>query len=167
MPLSVHCSTVYSGQDMETTQMFIDVGTDEGEMVYIYIQPVNQAIHSKIQTDLESVIWSEISQTEKEKRHMTSLVCENQKEIIQMNLLRIQKETHRLRKQTHGCRGEGIVEDFEKLMYTLLYLKWITNKNLLYSTWNSAQCYVPTWMGGGFGEEQIHVYVQLNSFTVH
>ena len=26
-------------------------------------------------------------------------------------------------------------------MYTLLYLKWITNKDLLYSTWNSAQCY--------------------------
>ena len=24
-------------------------------------------------------------------------------------------------------------------IYTLLYLKWITNKVLLYSTWNSAQ----------------------------
>ena len=32
---------------------------------------------------------------------------------------------------------------------TLLYLKCITNKNLLYSTWNSAQFYVPGWMGGG------------------
>ena len=52
-----------------------------------------------------------------------------------MNLLTKQKETHRLRKQTHGCQGEGIVEDFGKVMYTLLYLKWITNKNLLYSTW--------------------------------
>ena len=27
-------------------------------------------------------------------------------------------------------------------MYTLLYLKWITNKDLLYSTGNSAQYYV-------------------------
>ena len=26
-------------------------------------------------------------------------------------------------------------------MYTLLYLKWTTNKALLYSTGNSAQCY--------------------------
>ena len=26
-------------------------------------------------------------------------------------------------------------------MYILLYLKWITNKDLLYSTVNSAQCY--------------------------
>ena len=27
-------------------------------------------------------------------------------------------------------------------MYTLLYLKWITNKDLPYSTWNSAQCFL-------------------------
>ena len=36
--------------------------------------------------------------------------------------------------------GEGIVKDFRMDVYTLLYLKWITNKDLLYSTWNSAQC---------------------------
>ena len=36
---------------------------------------------------------------------------------------------------------EGILRDFEKVIYTL-YLKWITNKDLLYSTWNSAQCCV-------------------------
>ena len=35
--------------------------------------------------------------------------------------------------------------------YTLLYFKWITNKVLLYSTWNSAQCYVAGWMGVEFG----------------
>ena len=49
----------------------------------------------------------------------------------------------------------------------MLYLKWITNKALLCSTWNSAQCYVPAWMGGGFGGEQIHVYVWLSSFAFH
>ena len=32
-------------------------------------------------------------------------------------------------------------------MYTLLYLKWVTNKDLQYSTGNSAQCYVAAWMG--------------------
>ena len=61
-----------------------------------------------------------------------------------MNLLTKQKETHRLRKLTYGCWGwgwgEGIVRDFQKVMYTLLYLTWITNKDLLYSTWNSAHC---------------------------
>ena len=36
--------------------------------------------------------------------------------------------------------GEGIVREFGMDMYTLLYLKWITNKDLLYSTGNSAQC---------------------------
>ena len=42
--------------------------------------------------------------------------------------------------------GEGIVREFKKDMYILLYLKWVTNKDLLYSTGNSAQCYVPAWM---------------------
>ena len=34
--------------------------------------------------------------------------------------------------------------------YTLLYLKWVTNKDLLDSTGNSAQCYLAAWMGGQF-----------------
>ena len=67
------------------------------------------------------------------------------------NELTKKKETHRLRKQTYGCWGEGIVREFGMDMCTLLYLKWITNKDLLYSTWNSAQYYMAAWMGGGFG----------------
>ena len=63
-----------------------------------------------------------------------------------------QKETHRLRKQIHGCQVEGRARDFEKIMSTLLYLKWITNENLLYSTWNSVQCYVAACMGVDLGE---------------
>ena len=56
-------------------------------------------------------------------------------------------------------------------MYTLLYLKWITNKALPYSTRNSAQCYEAAWMGGEFGGEWIQVYIQvyvwLSPFAVH
>ena len=63
--------------------------------------------------------------------------------------------------------GEGIVREFGMVMYTLLYLKWKTNKDLLYSTKNSAQYYVAAWMGGEFGGEWIHVYVWLSPFTVH
>ena len=64
--------------------------------------------------------------------------------------------------------GEGIVRDFGMVMYILLYLKWITSKDLLYSTGKSAQCDdMPAWMGGGFGGEQIHVYVWRSPFTVH
>ena len=59
-----------------------------------------------------------------------------------------------------------MVREFGMDMYTLLYLKWITNKDLLYSTGNSAQCYVAAWMGREFGGEWIHVYVWLNPFAV-
>ena len=40
-------------------------------------------------------------------------------------------------------------------------------QDLLYSTWNSAQCYVAAWMGGRFGGELVHVYVCLSPFDVH
>ena len=40
--------------------------------------------------------------------------------------------------------GEGVVREFEKVTYSLLYSKWITNKDLLYSTRNSTQCYMQT-----------------------
>ena len=50
------------------------------------------------------------------------------------------------------------------VMYTLLYLKWITGK--FYDTWNSAQCYVTTWMGEVFRGDWIYVYVWLSSFVV-
>ena len=80
---------------------------------------------------------------------------EPKKEMIQMNLLAKQKETHRLGKQTYGCRAgqrvvKGMVRESGTFMYTLLYSKWMTNKDLLYSTWNSTQCYVAAWLGGGF-----------------
>ena len=41
----------------------------------------------------------------------------------------------------------------------LLYLKWIINKVLLYSTGNSAQCYTAAWLGGEFGENG-YMYMQ-------
>ena len=63
--------------------------------------------------------------------------------------------------------GEGIVREFGMDMYTLLYLKWTTNKNLLYNTENSVKCYVAIWMEREFGGEWIHVYVWLNPFAVH
>jgi len=52
-----------------------------------------------------------------------------------------------------GRMGEGIVREFGMDMYTLLYIKWITNKDLLYSTGNSAKCYTAAWMEGESGSE--------------
>jgi len=77
-----------------------------------------------------------------------------------------QREIHWLRERIYGCQ-RGREREFGMGMYTLLYLEWITNKDLLYSTWNSAQCYVPAWMGGEFEREWIHVHVWLSPFTVH
>ena len=37
-----------------------------------------------------------------------------------------------------------------KTCVTLVYLKWITSKDLLYSTLNSSKCYVAAWMGEEF-----------------
>ena len=47
--------------------------------------------------------------------------------------------------------GAGIVRELGIDMYTLLYLKRITIKDVLYSTGNSAQCYMVAWTGGEFG----------------
>ena len=70
---------------------------------------------------------------------------------------------YRLREQTYGYqqgrmwgRGSWAVG---MDMYTLLYLKWINNKDLLFSTDNSPQCYVPAWMGREFWRKWIHVYI--------
>ena len=71
-----------------------------------------------------------------------------------------------------GCDREGrlggqIVREFGMATYTLLYLKWMTNKNLLYSSENSAQCLVAACMGGEFWEEWIRVCVWLSPFAIH
>ena len=54
-----------------------------------------------------------------------------------------------------GRMGNEIVKEFGMNMYTLLYLKWINNKDLLYSMWNSLQCYLAAWMRGKFWGEWI------------
>ena len=55
-----------------------------------------------------------------------------------------------------------MVGDFRKVIYTLLCFEWITNGILLYSTWNSAQCYVPAWMGKGL-QENGYMYIMAES----
>ena len=56
------------------------------------------------------------------------------------NELTYKTETHRLRKLIYGYWGWGeeVVRKFGIVMYTLLYLKWIKDKDLLYSSLNSA-----------------------------
>ena len=54
---------------------------------------------------------------------------------------------------------KGVVRNLGMDVYTLLYLKWVTNKDLLHSTGKSAQCSVAAWMGGEFGRESGYMYM--------
>ena len=59
------------------------------------------------QMDLEIVILSEVSQTQKDKYHMIIAYMWNLRN-LQMNLFTKLKQTHRYRKQTYGYqRGKG------------------------------------------------------------
>ena len=67
-----------------------------------------------------------------------------------MNLFTKQKQSHGCRKQTYGYQGTrwgGINWEIGTDIYTLLYIKQINNKNLLYSTGNSTQYSVMAYMG--------------------
>ena len=64
-------------------------------------------------------------------------------------------------------KDRGRDREFEMSMYTLLYLKSISNKGLLYST-VSCSVFCDSLDGKEvLGEEWTHVYVRLSPFTVH
>ena len=61
------------------------------------------------------------------------------------------RESHRHRGPTHGCQGGkgqgGVNWEIGTDICTLLYIRWMTNRNLLCGTGNSTQCCVVTYMG--------------------
>ena len=54
-------------------------------------------------TELEDIMLSEISQTEKDKHHVISLICGTKN-----------KQTHRYRQQVGGCQRQGVGEKWVK-----------------------------------------------------
>ena len=69
----VHSSTIHNSQKAETTQMFIGRWMDEQ---YVCVHPMEQYLALKVKeictptitwVNLEDVMWSEISQAQKEK----------------------------------------------------------------------------------------------------
>ena len=88
-----------------------------------------------------------------------------------MSYLQNRNRLTAFKKKLMPARGkvqeEGVVREFGVGMYTLWYLKWITDKALLYGMENSAHCYAGAWMGREFEGEWIHVYVWLSPFAVH
>ena len=64
-----------------------------------------------------------------------------------INELTKQKQTHRLKEWTYGWGGgcrEGMLREFGTNMYTLLYLKWMINKDIAQGTLLNAM-WQPRW----------------------
>ena len=67
-----------------------------------------------------------------------------------------------------GGWGEGIVREFGKVMYTLLYSKQITSKVVPIVRHMELYSMLPARLDGrGVGGEWIQVYVPLSPFAVH
>ena len=70
----------------------------------------------------------------------------------------LKNKTHRLRLWSYSYPREGIIRELGINMYTLLYLKWIANQGLLYSTGDSVHVMWPPGWEGSLGEKG---YVKL------
>ena len=53
-------------------------------------------------------------------------------------------------RQWGRMRGRDTYGVWAQYVYTAILIKWIANKDLLYSTGNSAQCYVTVGIDGEF-----------------
>ena len=80
--------------------------------------------------DLECAILSEVSQTE--KYHMTSLVLESKRNNTNELTYKIEGDS---KKTNLWLPGERTDRECGVFMYTLLYLKWITNKDQNHCRW--------------------------------
>ena len=79
---NVHASIIYNSQDMEATQVSINRWMDKECVVYIYTMGYYSAIKKNevlpfaaTWMNLEGIMRNEISQTEKDKYYVTSLIC--------------------------------------------------------------------------------------------
>ena len=82
--------------------------------------------------ELETLILSEVSQKEKNKYHMISLIIWNLKYGTNEPFYRKKKQTHGHGEQTCGCQGrEGWSGKSGFSRCKLLHLEWIVNEILL------------------------------------
>ena len=138
------------------------------KMWYIYTMEYYSAIRKNeimpfaaTWMDLEIVITSEVSQTEGQIPYDITYMW-NLKQTVQMNLFTKQKQNHSCRKQSYGYpkgTGGGISWETGIDIYTLLHIKQVTNKDLLYRIGNSTQFSVMAYMGKESKKERIYVYV--------
>ena len=78
---NVQSSTIYNSQDMEATSVSINRWMDKEDVVYIHNGILLSHKKNKILLfaatwiDLMSIMFSEVSQTEKEECYMFSFIC--------------------------------------------------------------------------------------------
>ena len=65
-----------------------------------------------------------------------------------------------------GKGGWGELGVWDYHIYTTIY-KWITNKDLLYSTGSYIQYFIITYMGKESEKEYTHAQVKWNHFALH
>ena len=76
----VHCSIIYNRQDVEAAQVSIGRWADKRTMGHLHngillgCKKIKFTLY-KVQMDQENIMLSEISQSEKDKYHMISLIC--------------------------------------------------------------------------------------------
>ena len=68
--------------------------------------------------DLEIILLSKVSQIEKDKYYMMSLICGIRK-IVKMNLFTKQKQTHRHRKEAYSYQRQNLGEGLEDTKYCI------------------------------------------------
>ena len=117
------------------------------------------------QMDLETVMLNEVSQTEKDKHLMILLIYGIFKKNDTNERIYKTETESQMQKANLWSPGEsgsseaGISWETGVDIYTLLYIKQITNNNLPYSTGNSSQYSVMTYMGKESKKEWIYVYL--------
>ena len=80
-----------------------------------------------------------------------------------MNISTKQKQTYRHREQTCGCQGVGWGRHWEIRVSRckLVYIEWINNKVLLYSTGNYIQYLVINYNGREYEKVYIYTYIYI------
>ena len=77
----VHCNSIHSSQDMESTQMSIDRGLDQEDVDTIDYYSATKKKKNEIMPsastwmELETLTLNEVSQKEKDNYHMIPLIC--------------------------------------------------------------------------------------------
>ena len=161
---TVHCSTIYNGQNVEATQMSINRQMDK-EVWYIYTMEYYSVIKRNIfesvlmrWINLELIIQSEISQKEKDIYRILIHICGIQKNSSEEFIYWATMKKQTKNRLMDMGRGEERLRCMERITWilTLPYVNQIAHGNVLSVSGKSNMGSVSTyrgWDGEGDGRE--------------